>query len=157
MAKPQQCSHCDKPATIHLTQIIDDEVHKIDMCEDCAHSKGLTDVDGFSFPEIEKKEEEEIKVKKDQLYCEMCGTTFEDYKKTGRLGSGDCYEVFKEQLDPLLEKMHRSIRHVGKFPKNVGEKSISFLKNRLKEFIELEDYEEAANIRDKIKSLEKGE
>jgi protein arginine kinase activator len=150
MSKPKECIQCGKPATIHLTQIIDDEVHKIDMCEDCAHGKGLSDVDGFTFPEVEKK----VISEKTLPTCDLCGTTFEDYKKTGRLGSPECYVVFRNQLEPLLKKMHRSIVHMGKVPKLFGETNLTFLNDRLRQAIDVEHYEEAANIRDKIKLLQ---
>ena len=52
MAKPEQCSHCKKPATIHLTQIIDNKIHKVDLCEDCPYKQGVTDPEGFSLADF---------------------------------------------------------------------------------------------------------
>ena len=48
MANPIKCSLCGKPATVHLTQIINNKIHKVDLCEDCAKAKGVTDPAGFS-------------------------------------------------------------------------------------------------------------
>ena len=148
MSKPKKCMQCGKPATIHLTQIVDDQVHKIDICEDCAHSKGLSDVEGFTFPFMDKEETTDH-----GDTCTQCGTTFEDYKKTGRLGSPQCYADFRDKLEPLLKKMHRSTRHKGKIPANFGDNNLTFLNDRLEEAIAIEQYEEAAMIRDKIKLL----
>jgi protein-arginine kinase activator protein McsA len=33
----------EKPATVHLTQIVGDKMQKLDLCEDCAKAKGVND------------------------------------------------------------------------------------------------------------------
>ena len=48
-----QCQFCNKsPATVHLTQIVEDEMKKLDLCETCAKQKGVTDPTGFSLAEL---------------------------------------------------------------------------------------------------------
>ena len=38
-----QCCICkEKPATVHLTQIVGEKMQKLDLCEDCAKAKGVT-------------------------------------------------------------------------------------------------------------------
>ena len=41
MAKSVKCCLCDQPATVHLTQIINNKMLKVDLCEACASEKGL--------------------------------------------------------------------------------------------------------------------
>ena len=36
------CDICVKnPATVHLTEIIDDQMNELHLCEECAHQKSL--------------------------------------------------------------------------------------------------------------------
>ena len=52
MANPLKCDLCSKPATVHLTQIVNNKVHKVDLCETCAQAKGVTDPSGFSLADL---------------------------------------------------------------------------------------------------------
>ena len=52
MANPLKCDLCSKSATVHLTQIVNNKVHKVDLCEECAQAKGVTDPSGFSLADL---------------------------------------------------------------------------------------------------------
>ena len=52
MASNLKCDLCSKPATVHLTQIVNNQVHKVDLCETCAQAKGVTDPSGFSLADL---------------------------------------------------------------------------------------------------------
>jgi protein arginine kinase activator len=161
------CDICGKnPATVHLTEIKDDQMNELHLCEQCAHKKsaqmeqqfGLSDLlAGLADFEKPKDEKDAASVK-----CPTCGLTYKDFKKIGRLGCGDCYRAFKNFLTPLLKRIHGSNTHCGKCPLKVpvkgGKKKtvdIGELRCRLQKTIEIEAYEEAARIRDQIKELEK--
>jgi len=162
------CDICGKnPATVHLTEIIDDQMNELHLCEECAHKKslqmeqqfGLSDLLG-GLAEFEKplKEKEAVVTVK----CANCGLTYADFKKIGRLGCSECYSAFKKYLGPLLKKIHGSIIHFGKSPfkdaKVTGKRGdLQTLRNQLQKAIESESFEDAAKIRDKIKDLEKKE
>ncbi len=158
------CDVCGKnPATVHLTEIIEGKIIEVHLCEDCAKKKTeefqkqfnisdflseLVDIDSLSEIELPR------------IVCSGCGLRYDEFKKKGRLGCGKCYEDFKDKLLPLLRKIHGSLRHRGKAPKVKVEDEIS-LEERIKELrrhleraIKLEEYEEAARIRDEIKELE---
>lgn len=165
------CDICSKnQATVHLTEIIDDKMTELHLCEECAQQKsaqmeshfgladllaGLADLGG-QFPATKK----DTKIK-----CERCGLTYEDFKKIGRLGCGECYSSFKETLLPLLKRIHGSTQHHGKSPKKIAVKAekiaakpkseMQELKEKLQRAVELEEFEEAAKLRDKIKELER--
>ena len=163
------CDICAKnQATVHLTEIVDDQMNELHLCEGCAHQKsaqmesqfGLGDLFAglaeFDKPIIEKGEEGWALA----LKCPNCGLSYADFKKIGRLGCGECYSAFRKYLGPLLKKIHGSNLHFGKFPlkvtKSLKEKiDLSGLRQKLQKAIEQEDFEEAANIRDQIKDLEK--
>lgn len=168
-----KCDVCQlRDATVHLTEIINDKVTKLHLCEECAREKsqemeehfgladllsGLTDL----VPAMEKKE----KVADIGIKCSSCGFTFENFRKMGRLGCPGCYETFKNQLSPLLKKIHGSDKHTGKAPSKkeaVGGKATKAgllidLRVRLQKAVEAEEFEEAARLRDQIRALENNE
>ena len=154
MAKPEQCSHCTKPATIHLTQIVNNKIHKVDLCEDCPFKKGVTDPEGFSLADFILKPPAEL-ISESLIQCESCGMTPSDFKKTGRFGCPDCYETFSDILEPMLKNMHKDSVHCGKVPAAAiarisRKRRLEQLHSDLKLAIEAENYEEAARIRDLI-------
>jgi len=116
---------------------------------------GLADLGGHV-----TKAKKETKTK-----CPRCGLTYEDFKRVGRLGCGECYSAFKDSLLPLLKRIHGSTQHYGKSPKKFkkvvkttvvtkGKKDeLGDLKDKLQKAINMEEFEEAAKIRDKIKDL----
>jgi protein arginine kinase activator len=159
------CDICGKnPATVHLTEIIEDQMNELHLCEECARQKSSQMEQQFGLSDLlaglvefgkPSKETEAITVK-----CANCGLAYADFKKIGRLGCGECYDAFKKYLGPLLKKIHGSNRHAGKFPIKVAKvlkkkTDIQELRSKLAKAIEEEVFEEAAKIRDQIKELEK--
>jgi len=168
------CDICGKnPATVHLTEIVDDQMSELHLCEECARKKssqmesqfGLSDLLA-GLADFEKPSEE-----KDMsgLKCPNCGLTYKDFKKVGRFGCGQCYETFRKFLTPLLKRIHGSGTHCGKCPlkaassgktakkRTDGKPDIQELRCSLQKAIETEAYEEAAKIRDQIKQLQENE
>ncbi|MFH1269694.1 MAG: UvrB/UvrC motif-containing protein [Candidatus Omnitrophota bacterium] len=159
------CDICGKnPATVHLTEIIDEQMNELHLCEQCANQKsmqmeqhfGLSDLLG-GMAEFEKpvKEKEAIVLVK----CPNCALTYADFKKLGRLGCSECYDTFRKYLGPLLKKVHGSVLHFGKSPFRVSRPvdervDLQTLRNQLQKAIESEAFEEAARIRDQIKGME---
>jgi len=175
-----QCDICGKKkATVHLTEIVDEQMSEMHLCEECARNKsthmeqqfglgdllaGLSDV-GKSSSKADDKS---------ALVCTACGLNYEDFRKFGRLGCGQCYTSFKEHLEGLLRKIHGSNHHLGKSPSGSGAvdpakalkspaaavtasalapESIEELKKQLHAAISTEDFEKAAMLRDKIRTL----
>lgn len=164
------CNICGKnAATVHLTEIIDDNMTELHLCEECAQKKGAQMESHFGLADLLAgladigsqftKTEKETKIK-----CLRCGLTHEDFKKIGRLGCGECYSAFREVLLPLLKRIHGSTQHYGKSPtKKAGRvvksaktrNELHELKEKLQKAIQIEEFEEAAKLRDKIRDLEK--
>ena len=67
---------------------------------------------------VEGQQEEGNNDKKADITCSVCNTSFEDYKKTGKLGCSRCYSTFEKQLKPIIEGIYGYSEHIGKFPKN---------------------------------------
>jgi len=155
------CDICHKNiATVHLTEIVNENVMELHLCQECARLKteGLKyqlNLSDFLTGLVEKYEPQEKK----SLTCPLCGLTFYEFKKKGKMGCSRCYETFKAQLLPLFRKIHGSVHHVGKSPRRVKDnmhikRKMKELKKRLERAVTLEEYEEAAQIRDEIKALE---
>ena len=160
------CQVCGKnEATVDFTEIINDAVKQLHLCDQCAKEKGIEMEQNFSISDLLagmsdlglKSREDDIKIK-----CKKCGMTFEDFQKIGRLGCGDCYIEFRKNLLPLLKRIHGSARHIGKVPKEIDEtdgkmkvSEIQELRQRLQRAVDMEEFEQAAELRDRIRSLEK--
>ena len=155
MASPLKCDLCSKPATVHLTQIVNNKVHKVDLCEECAQAKGVTDPNGFSLADLLLKASLNPEVAASGLRCEHCGFTQADFKKHGRFGCPHCYETFKTMVEPMLDNMHKGTSHSGKVPQRALDRKslydrLTQLEVHLDEAIKSERYEDAARYRDEI-------
>ena len=98
----------------------------------------------------------------DKKTCPICGISFADFRKGGRLGCAYDYVAFEKDLLPLLENIHGSLEHCGKVPTNqTGSPERQFrlmqLKHEMKEAVGKEDYETASRLRDKISAVELGD
>ena len=159
MANPLKCDLCSKPASVHLTQIVNNKVHKVDLCESCAVAKGVTDPSGFSLADLLLKASlnpEPTSVT--GVRCEQCGFTPNDFKKHGRFGCPVCYETFRGVIEPMLENMHNGTAHAGKIPHRALERKslydrLTKLEFDLTEAIKSERYEDAARTRDEINQV----
>lgn len=149
-------------AKVHLTQMLEGKVKKLDLCETCAKAKGVDDPTGFSLADLlmglGASQELAQATGLGGTTCPTCGFTQADFKKSGRLGCPDCYATFAEGLQGLLKSMHKGTRHVGKVPGQSAaagpvEGGVATLEARLAEAIKLENYEEAARLRDEIKAV----
>jgi protein arginine kinase activator len=155
------CCICkEKEATVHLTQIAGDKMQKVDLCEECAKTKGANDPTGFNLADLllglGASQEIEHAAGGAELKCSRCGFTQADFKKAGRLGCPECYKTFSEPLEGLVKSMHKGTRHIGKVPEAFRQNRdlsdrLKLLHKRLTKAIEAEDFEEAAILRDEIK------
>ena len=160
--KRMLCDICkEKEATVHLTQMVEGKTKKIDLCESCSKAKGVDDPAGFSLADLllglgASQEMEEADAANTK--CPQCGFSQADFKKTGRLGCPECYEHFEEGVEGLLKTTHKGTRHTGKAPA-VWQQTKDYidqmheLQTLLDKAIAKEDYEKAAELRDKIANL----
>jgi len=159
------CDVCSKNlATVHLTEIMGGKIIEVHLCEDCAKKKTEDFQKQFNIADFLSELVDINSIDKmavPDVICSGCGLSYQDFKKSGRLGCALCYEDFKEQLNPLLKKIHGYAKHKGKTPRIKTKKEVS-PNERIKELrfylgraVKLEEYEEAASIRDEIRELEK--
>jgi len=156
-----KCQRCQSPATLHITEILGpgnfEEVH---LCEQCA---GKYSQEGPAKSGSAKGAKELTAEADEGLFsqhaCPHCGIKFVDFRNSGRLGCPHDYQEFREELTPLLENIHGETRHCGKTPRRQPQSKqtqsdLIQLRSRLKQAIGKEDYEEAARLRDRIRTLE---
>ena len=154
------CQHCSvNPATIHYTELREDERIELHVCEECALEQGLsteTAVLGMGASLIQASMEA---MATENRRCPDCGITFKEFRRRGRLGCPRDYEVFADALIPMIEKMHGGAsKHVGRISDvhaaadavTLLSAAIRKLKRRMHKAIRAEQYEEAASLRDEI-------
>lgn len=167
------CDSCKQnEATIHITKIVNGVKKEANLCSSCAGKSEefnlVSDMDimaPFSFPNVLSGLMDYVnKTSKNnkamEFRCESCGTTYKEFKERGLLGCSKCYESFNSTMIPVIKGVQGNIDHVGKIPKDMGKdlmqkKQLLKLKEQLQEAIALEEYEKAAEIRDKIREVEK--
>ena len=160
-----QCSVCkEKPATVFLTHIENDKMHKVNLCEDCAKNKGVDNPTTFSLHDADlllglgAAQEITQTPGGTDVKCPRCGFSQADFKKSGRLGCPECYQVFADGLAGLLKTMHKGTRHTGKSPEALRlsrdrAERLKALQKKLARAIESENFEQAARLRDELKEL----
>jgi len=155
------CNDCGKNnANVHLTKIINGKKTETHLCEDCA-KKYATFNSTFSLQNIMTGFLTDTKLETtENIFCEKCGMSYDEFKEYGKFGCSKCYSSFKKRVAPFIRNIHGHDYHIGKIPAKAGidlknKKEIEKLKINLKESIELEEYEKAAELRDEIKRMEK--
>ncbi|MEN2984739.1 MAG: UvrB/UvrC motif-containing protein [Dictyoglomaceae bacterium] len=150
------CQNCGKNPIELIIEITDgDKREKLSLCRHCFedyYKKFLKD----AFKELLQIIEE--KFFKDNDYCLYCGRSWKEIEESKEVGCVSCYNIFRERLNGILEKIFGKKKYKGKAPKFSGEKRMEILKNKilLSKAIEEENYEKAAEIRDYLKKLRKG-
>ncbi|MFQ6007668.1 MAG: UvrB/UvrC motif-containing protein [Candidatus Zixiibacteriota bacterium] len=167
-----RCQDCKKrEAQVHLTQITNNVKTTLHLCKECAAARGFhSPLDSVPFPladilsglaaDTHTSGKEKVK---DNITCQKCGLSFEAFTRQGRFGCGDCYRTFRHRLEPIMRKIHGASLHRGRTPQfeavaSKGSQLIPVkeeerLEEELKKAIEMEDFERAAEIRDKLKTL----
>jgi len=161
-----QCQSCHKnEATIHLTEINDGVRSELHLCESCAQQQGIAIKSQIPLNELlssllaSQPEEEEIGASGKQRCCPECGFTMEQFRKEGLLGCPYDYEIFEEPLLALIGKAQNgNTYHTGKIPSKMpadtrNKIELSALRQELERAVKREDYELAAQLRDKIDRL----
>lgn len=191
------CQNCGKhEANVKYTEVINGVKKEMNLCEKCAKKLGIEDEMNFDIPMdlpsflgefLDGYSKDNVLpsyIKEDILKCDRCGMTYEEFANSGRAGCENCYDAFKDKLDPILKNFHVSNRHVGRKAKvtkesedkilvenkiqneetkdekkKIGEEEkvekVEQLKEELKKAIKEERYEDAATLRDEIKDIEK--
>ena len=174
------CQNCGKnAATFHYTVSDNGAVSETHLCRSCAEKAGLLHnteayFEPFSFAEDFFADSETMlggllggflgnKVNtptlRESAVCPGCGMRLAEFAHGGKAGCGKCYTTFKDALAPTIKKLHGNTRHTGKFPsgrkaKPTVEQLRAELTEKMQKAVEKQEYEKAAEYRDKIKALD---
>jgi protein arginine kinase activator len=158
-----KCQLCSNPATVHLTDIVNHQKKELHLCQSCAEAQHLIKQQELNLPAIlQSLIGQHLGPKTDELArlaCPACGVRYMEFRAQGRLGCPHDYEVFRTGLEPLLQRIHRHVRHVGKSPRRAvlspkRQAELVDLRQRLQNAVDREAYEEAAHLRDLLRKKE---
>ncbi len=161
--RPAGCGQCDKPANVHYTFVAGNKQVKVAMCADCPKNRELQKQGAHGIlEELAPKlmHTMESAIERGIAKCPVCGFTLKDLERTRRLGCSGCYDTFQATILRLISSVQRGHRHLGKISSRhdspeIIQNRLSLLKDRLNTAVKEEEFENAANLRDEIKRLQK--
>lgn len=165
---PLSCQRCQRrPASVHLHTVVNGEKSERYLCEECAREEGayhfmlappftVHNVLGGLIGQVPESMQTGAK---ETAHCPHCGHTYQRFAETGRLGCDRCYQTFRPQLDPLVRRLQGAVHHRGKIPARAGarlklQQQVNQLRERLRQAVADEAFEDAATLRDHIRQLE---
>jgi protein arginine kinase activator len=162
------CEQChEREAVIHLTQIVNEQVTTLHLCERCAAEKGVESPGsqpktplGTFLAAMGQELPEQTQAPRAGDNCPRCGGSLQDFRESGRLGCPDCYRSFEVPLRDLLRRLHGSTHHMGERYADrettaPGERhQAAELREQLRLAVETENFELAAELRDRLRVVE---
>jgi protein arginine kinase activator len=167
------CENCkENEANVHYKHLEAGKSSVMHLCIKCATDKGIyggkpkMNLSDFLDGLMENAGVEwnppqnELSGKTPVERCPKCGMTFNDFRRAGKAGCAECYEIYGRRMEPLMKRLHGNILHKGRIPEALrvqilADRELNSLKDLLKKAVEEEKYEKAAEIRDQIKRIEK--
>lgn len=163
------CTECgQRRATVHVSRIVNGQKSEARLCDECAAEQGqwqdflepqffINEVLASLLPVPGRVGQ---RPEAGEPVCPACGLTYREFSRRGLLGCGECYDAFGQVLPPVLRRVHGNIRHEGKVPAHLeawqaARREMNRLRAKLEEAVSNERYEEAAQLRDELRSLER--
>jgi len=174
-----KCQKCKKhEATTHIKRVINGEFEEYNLCSECAAEMGYGNLfQGFASSFADDFNslfgsffENALPARTQATRCETCGASYNDIQRTGMMGCADCYSVFNNEIMPTIRKVHGNTTHCGKnsaafkaenvkkavekTPDTEPDNELEKLKSELDTAVKNQEFEKAAELRDKIKAME---
>ena len=153
------CDDCKKnPATKVYKEQFQDKTIELHLCQECAEKRGLIVKKDLSPAELLQNILRSEVVDDATLICPRCLFSFAEFKRLGRFGCSACVNAFHSRLAPILARIHGAKQHIGRSPRKAKRGVVSEifrLREALKEALQKEEYEKAAEIRDRLKKYDK--
>lgn len=160
------CDQCkSRKAHVHVVQTVKGKTIERYLCDVCAvEFQAEESPFSFSVHEFLKgiyydhhqigEQDRDKPLKK----CPGCGQTYGDYQRSGLFGCPECYRAFRLVLVPLTKRIQGNVQHVGKIPIKLErvhrfQRKKQLLQSALKDAVQKEAYEKAAELRDQIDLL----
>lgn len=146
------CDNCkQKPAAVHTVMLINGQKRELYLCSECARARGIGQlslmdlISGFG------------DFSNHGAVCPVCGTGIDALSEDGVLGCPECYNALASELSPIIKKAQGgATTHIGRRTAAVEQDELTMLKQQIQEAVAKEDYERAATLRDRIRTLEQG-
>ncbi|MBT8486980.1 MAG: hypothetical protein HKO59_09560 [Phycisphaerales bacterium] len=157
-----KCDRCNKPAVVHEVTVKDGVKTEMHLCEEHASAKGIALPDETPINQLLTQFvicKENRPARSRRIRCQTCGTAFASFRRSGLLGCSDCYGAFEEHLGPMIERAQNGgTSHAGKCPRRGGatidqQLHIQRLFKELEDAVASEEYEKAAQLRDRLRDL----
>lgn len=162
------CQKCNsKEATTHVKSVVNGEYTEYMLCSECAKEMGysslFTDMQSDFNSILGSFFSNALPAHSQTRRCEVCGSTYHEIAKSGVVGCANCYDMFLNELMPSIRRIHGNTTHCGKKPivtqekleeKTIKKQTVKELKAELDKAVSEQNFELAAQLRDKIKELE---
>lgn len=164
------CQQCDeREAVVLLKRVEGGEVRIQHLCEKCAAERGVPDAEESAKTPLgaflaamgtDLAAESPLTSAAALAECPGCGATLQDFRRTGRLGCATCWTTFEGPLRGLTRRVHGATRHVGEFYVRPGAEPpdqaalVRQLREQLSMAVADENFERAAELRDRLRGLE---
>ncbi len=148
------CDDCKKkPAAIFFKEVLPDKTVELHLCEECASKRGLLVTKKLSPNEILQRLLKQRSAQDEKIICPGCYMSLAEFKRVGRFGCSQCVPTFDEYIKHLVKQIHQSDKHIGRKVSAGTKKGLEIyrLREKLRMALEKEAYEDAAEIRDKLK------
>ena len=157
------CERCkQREANVHMVTTVNGATRESYLCSQCAAQAHVMP-QPFSAKQFLGQW---MPTQGAKLRCPACGTTLESLQRTGFVGCPGCYDIFADQIGPMLMAMHGTDRHIKEHGmqseqqapvKTPAQKDpVAALKIRLEQAVQEERYEDAAQLRDQIRQVQGG-
>ncbi len=160
------CDNCqERDAVVNLTKVKDGTVRQQHLCERCAAEQGVETTVATPKPALsdflQAVNQQAVAAPGDQSACHFCGATARDFRQSGRVGCARCYNAFERSLRELLRRLHGNAKHTGRkyvpptaaVLEAVG--TVGQLREELRRAIAAEQFELAAQLRDRLRNAER--
>ncbi len=162
------CQNCgSRTATTHIKQLINGELKERHLCAECAAKLGYGNIfagyglnlGNFIGSFLGEQQPVSSAAMPQTVRCKCCGSTFSDIVSSGKVGCAECYQTFRDRLMPSIQRIHGNTKHAGKVPRAASKRArlseqIEQARKDLTQAIEKQEFERAAELRDRIRDLE---
>lgn len=144
------CSKCSKNEANKLNKFFDFNLNKeLYFCDNCF--KSVNTNNKLSLNEFFESDNKEV-------HCKFCNTSSKHFLNTGYVGCEECYKSFEDIIMPIVNNIHKSTTHKGKFVStNLGSDEINEklkeLTIKLQELVKEEEFEKASKVKFEITRL----
>ncbi len=162
------CKKCHKKAaTVRYTEVANGQTVEWPVCSSCLSQLQADGASGFSLAGIAPTERKPApeRVAREVMHaphtCPVCRTTLSTVLEEGKVGCMRCYTHFGSEVESVLEGLHPALIHKGKTARVDDirariQADLQMKRVLLRSVLEAENYEEAARLRDEMRSLETG-